>query len=390
MASGIITARVLGPTDRGEFVATQTISSVVGVVLTLGVTQAVVIDRGTDDDLIGPLLAQVTTVALAGTALFGLLAATRTQPWLNVPAVLGATAATTGTVCASLASGMAQRRSRMTGEFQIVRLLPLLGGLLLLSIAWSTGTRNIGIWILCSGAGILIPAVGVLVWTLGGKPGLRRIHRLVPSRALTRGALAALPTAVGAQVIYRLDSVVIAISLPTASVAFYGIAATASLACTALGQAVGMVAFSRLRGANGPEHQRILVRRGVQWALTIAAGVAIPIAVLAPRLIKFGYGRDFLPATGPTRILVLAAIPLSADYLLIHALLSLAGQRSVYLTQAMVGALTIGGLWVTVPTENLALIATASVVAYTLSAALLFSAVLRRTAPVRAASAKQA
>ncbi len=385
LASGIVTARFLGPAARGAFVATQTMSGVAAVVLTLGVTQAVVTDRGSDSDLVGPLLTQVAAVVLAATVMFGVLAGTGAQPWLGVFGVVGAAAATTGAVASSLASGMAQRRSRMTGEFQIVRLVPSLAGLFLLVVAWRAGTRDVGVWLLCSGAGVAVPAVMMLVRTLGGLGKLRGLARIVPSRALVQSAVAALPTAIGAQVIYRLDSVVVAATLPTASVAFYGIAATASLTCTALGQAVGMVAFSRLRHARGPDQQRLLIRRGVKWALSVAAGVALPVAILVPELITVCYGREFLPAVDPTRALVLAAIPLSADYLLIHALLSLSSQRSVYGTQALAATLTIAGLCVTVPTGNLTLVATASIAVYTLSAALMFGAVLRRTAPGRTA-----
>ncbi|WP_250290660.1 lipopolysaccharide biosynthesis protein [Frankia sp. CiP1_Cm_nod1] len=383
LASGIVTARVLGPTARGAFVATQTMSGVAAVVLTLGVTQAVVTGRGSDRDLAGPLLAQVAVVALVAAALFGTLAGVGAQPWLDGYGVIGAAAATAGAVAASLASGMAQRRSRMTGEFQLVRLLPSLAGLFLLVVAWRAGTREVGVWLLCSGVGVAVPAVVMLARTLGEPGTPRRPARFLPSRALVRGAVAALPTAIGAQVIYRLDSVVVAAARPTSDVAFYGVAATASLTCTALGQAVGMLAFSRLRHAHGLNQQRLLIRRGVRWALGVAAGVALPVMLLAPELITLCYGREFLPAVAPTRALVLAAIPLSADYLLIHALLSLSGQRSVYGTQALAAALTVVGLCVTVPTGNLALIAAMSIVIYTLSAALMFGAVLRRTAPNR-------
>ncbi len=389
MASGIVTARLLGPNDRGAFVATQTMAGVAAVVLTLGVTQAVVTDRGSDGDLVGPLLAQVTAVALAGCALFGALAATRVQPWLDAPAVIGAAAATAGGVASSLASGMAQRRSRMTGEFQAVRLIPMLGSLLLLVTAWLAGTRDVGVWILASGAGVALPAVGVLVRTLGGLNALHGLRSTVPARSLVLGAAIAFPTAVGAQIIYRLDSVVVAMTLPTASIAFYGVAATASLTCTALGQAVGMVAFSRLRQATSLEHQRFLIRRGVMWALTVATALALPITLLAPNLITLCYGREFLPAVAPTRVLVLAAIPLSVDYLLIHALLILAGQRSVYQTQALAVTLTIGGLCVTVPTGNLVFISATSTTVYTLSATLLFSAAVRRTSPRRTTFVEQ-
>ncbi len=390
LASGIVTARVLGPTDRGAFVATQTMSGVAAVVLTLGVTQAVVTDRSSDSDLVGPLLAQVAAVALAATVLFGVLAGAGAQPWLGICGVVGAAAATAGAVASSLASGMAQRRSRMTGEFQVVRLVPTLAGLFLLVMAWRAGTRDVGVWLLCSGVGVAVPAVMMLVRSLGGLEKLRRLARIVPSRALVQGAVAALPTAIGAQVIYRLDSVVVAAALPTASVAFYGVAATASLTCTALGQAVGMVAFSRLRHARGADQQRLLIQRGVKWALGVAAGAALPVTIFAPDLITLCYGREFLPAVDPTRALVLAAIPLSADYLLIHALLSLSGQRSVYGTQALAATLTIIVLCVTVPTGNLALVATASIAIYTLSAALMFGAVMRRTAPGRTAPSRTA
>ncbi len=268
MASGIVTARVLGPNDRGAFAATQTMAGVAAVVLTLGVTQAVVTDHGSDSDLVGPLLAQVTAVALAGCALFGTLAATHVQPWLDAPAIIGAVAATAGGVASSLASGMAQRRSRMTGEFQAVRLIPMLGSLLLLVTAWFAGTRDVGVWILASGAGVAIPAVGVLVRTLGGLNALHGLRSAVPARSLVLSATIAFPTAVGAQIIYRLDSVIVAMTLPTASIAFYGVATAASLTCSRdFSKSVGCV----VAGQRGSESQDLEGPLGIAG---VAAGLS--------------------------------------------------------------------------------------------------------------------
>jgi O-antigen/teichoic acid export membrane protein len=267
----------------------------------------------------------------------------------------------------------------MTKEFQWVRLLPQAVGVLAATLLWGAGVRNSDIWLLVIGLGILIPSATIMFGLLDGPRALTRFSIRLPPRQLVREAAGSFVTVVGAQVIYRLDSLLVAILMPTANVAFYGVAVSAGAACAAIGQAVGMVTFSRLREISDPKRQQAVIRRSTALALGVTSAVSLPLAAVAPVAIRIVYGSAFVPAVGATRVLVLATIPLSADYLLIHALLSLSAARSVFRVQLVAGLLTIGLLAAIIPTGRLVLVALVSLAVYSISATLLFAAAMRRT-----------
>jgi O-antigen/teichoic acid export membrane protein len=349
------------------------------VALTLGMTQAVVTYRGSDENLVGPLVLQAGLAVVVGVGLFTVLAVVDAQSWLNLIGIAGGAALTVGAVIASNSTGLVQRRGRMTREFQRVRLLPQVFGVLAATALWGAGVRNSDIWLLVVGVGILVPSAVVMFGLLGGPRALTALHLRLPPRQLVREAAGSFVTVVGSQVIYRLDSLLVAIWLPTPKVAFYGVAVSAGTACAAIGQSVGMVAFSQLREIVEPKRQQALIRRSTTLALGVTSVVSLPLAWVAPMATRIVYGSAFVPAVGATRALVLSAIPLSADYLLVHALLSLGAARSVFRVQLVAGVLTIGFLAAIIPTGRLVLVAVVSLGVYSMSAALLFAIAMRRT-----------
>src|SRR6266566_764666 len=379
VGSGSVVALALGPALRGEFVATQTLAAMAAVALTLGMTQAVVTYRGDDVDLAAPLLLQAGLAIVLGTGLFTALAVLGTQLWLNPIGVAGGAALTAGTLLASNSAGLAQRRGKMTREFQWVRLLPQAVGVLAAVLPWAAGVRNSDIWLLVIGLGIFVPSALLMVGLLDSLGALTRFPIRPPARELVREAAGSFVTVLGSQVIYRLDSLFVAIWLPTAKVAFYAVAVGAGTACAAIGQAVGMVTFSRLRNIREPSHQKAIIRRGTALALGLTSAVSLPLAWIAPIAIRIVYGSAFVPAVEAARILILAAIPLSADYLLLHALLSLGAARRAFRVQLVAGLLTIGLLAASTSTGRLVLVALVSLAVYSISAALLFTLAMRGT-----------
>jgi len=142
LVSGAIASRVLGPALRGELVVVQTWAGTVAVVLTLGVTQAVVTYPGSDNDLPRPLLLQSGVALTFGFGLFVVLALSGTQTWMNSAGIFGGAALTAGMLMSSNSAGLAQRHGRMTGAFQRVRLIPQVIGLLAVIWLWRAGIRE--------------------------------------------------------------------------------------------------------------------------------------------------------------------------------------------------------------------------------------------------------
>lgn len=384
LLSSVVSARALGPLLRGEYVAAQTFAGVAAVLLTLGVTQAVVTYRGDYKKLVSALLLQAGSALVLGTALFVTLSITGAQPWLGEAGVIGGATLTASSLIVANSSGLAQRRGHMAGEFQSVRLVPQLVGVLSLMVLWILRVRSPSLWLLTVGIVNLLSSSVMMLHLLGGRGALATLVLRLPPRQLVRGASSAFVTVIGAQLIYRLDSLLVAIWLPSASVGLYAVATSAGGACAAVGQAVGMLTFSRLREVKDSTRQRALIRRSTLLALGVSSAASIPLIIVAPTVIRLVYGSAFGPAESSTRVLALAAIPLSADYLLIHALLSLGAARSVFRVQVFAAALTIGLLIIVIPSGHLAPIALVSLGVYTASAAALFAAAMRRTRAVAA------
>ncbi len=380
LVSGVIASRVLGPGLRGELVAGQTWAGTFAMLLTLGVGQAVVNYRGEDRELTGPLLLQAAGTLVFGVVLFIVLSASGQQGWLTAGGIVGGAALMTGTVVSSASAGYAQRLGRMTGTFQSVRLLPQALGVLAIVLVWQSGSRDPNYWLLAVGLAVCVSSALLMVSLLGGRQAMRRMGRLRPSAELVRAAGSAFVLVIGTQLIYRLDSLLVAVYLPSYKVGLYAVAVSAAGACAAVGQTVGMLTFSRMRGIDDPSARRTIINRSVVQSVAVTAAVAVPLALLAPWAIRVVYGEAFVSASGATRLLVLAAIPLAADYLLVHALLSMSASRGAFRVQLLAAVVTIGLLAAAISNGSLTVIASVSAAVYTLSATLLYITAMRRAA----------
>lgn len=377
IGTGVLTARALGPALRGDVVAVQTWAGTAAVLLTAGMTQAVVTYRGPDRHLPKPLILQVVIASVVGFLLFAGIrhgGHTAVSSWA---AVLGATLLVSGGVLSSNNAGLAQRQHRMTGAFQLVRLAPQALAGVMVVLLWARNNDSPGDWILLLGVSIAVSS-GVLAAHMFGKGGLDKAARWRPPADLVLSARAAFFLVVGSQVIYQLDRIVVASRMESRSVGYYAVCTAAAGACALFGQSVGMVTFSRLREISTARERRTLIRRGVLLALIITGGVALLLIAATSTLIRVLYGPEFLPATTATQVLLASSVPLAADYLLVHAAMSIGASTAAVRIQILAGALTVVLLVLATASTSLALVSAVSVVAYTVSATLLYRAVIHR------------
>jgi O-antigen/teichoic acid export membrane protein len=375
LITSLLTARLLGPEGRGEYLTVYSWAGVAGMLLSGAASQSLVSHskRGLPREAIQRfILRHMVAAATVGALGFGWALFSLEVTWLEWRHAVGAVLICAGTVGVSDLIGVAQGYGDIRRGLQRVRLAPMVTGVTTMSILAATGTRAAGQWILVISAVQLIPVVYELA-RLPPNPTVPPEN--LPS--ITMGAVARTAArysvaGVASQINYRLDLLIVSAVLDRAAVATYGVAAATGSAVASIGQAVGMVHFGRFasREERGDPADRIL-----KAAITAAAFgvlVAVPVILFAPTLVEFMYGREYRSAILPTQVLVLAAVPLSVDFLLIHAFLGFRQSLGrLYWVLGATSLMTAVGVMIAVNTNDLTLVAAVSPVVYTCSSAAL-------------------
>jgi O-antigen/teichoic acid export membrane protein len=342
LIASIVAARALGPAGRGEFFGSSSVAMVVSMALGLGSVQAIVTFRGRGIPR-SVLVSQVVGATLICAVVMTALKLFTVHPWLDGWGILGCALWCAASLLSSFSASFAQRRADMIRGYQSVRLAPqgasvvCMIGLALLTAGGSNR------WLLLSGASMALVAA-VQFHRFGRAAALPDAEDGAASdaRAFAREASSTTPAMLATLAFNRMDIALVAVLFAPEKIAMYAIAVAALGACTALGNAVGMVTFSRLSVDGFDEHSGRYVLVSVARAVAGAALPAAAVAILAPRLVELFYGGDFLEAVGGTRWLALGAIPSAAAYLLFHVMLLLGQRRAVTLTY-VVGSLLIAG-----------------------------------------------
>jgi len=374
--TGVISTRYLGPEGRGELSGAQSVMFVLAAVLTLGIPQAIVPWRGPVGPLRSALMLQVAGggVVALGVAIalwqFDLLEG------LGPAGCVGAALIVSGGIASSICAGLAQRSGHMSWTYQWVRVAPLVLFLMLIAALIARSDRDADHWILALGvssAAVAIPGVRrcfVLTTEPGTAPTGQYAIREVP-RAFVRAAAGAWVVSLGAQVVYRLDAVLVALFLSAEKVGLYSVALASAGVVFGAGTSVGMIFFSRF-DVDAPAATRLReLRRGVRQATLLSAAVVAPMFVLMPQLVRILYGAPYADSVLASRILVLASIALCVDYLLMHAAIKMGEARAVQRVQLGVCLLSVTLLSIAVATGSIVWVATVSLVCYPISVAFL-------------------
>lgn len=369
--TGAVSARALGPEGRGQLAAAVILFGIAGVGLTGGVPQAVVVWRKSLTPILPGLsihLGLSFGVAVALAVVLGLHQLT----WLTAPGILGAIGLSVGAVCAACATGLAQRLGLLGGQLHVIRMAPAALTLSGMSLLWAVGVRDANIWILASGLSLLIPSAFIYFSLV-----VRSRFDDIPSdpadpklAAFVTLAASSLMVTIGSQVVYRIDSIAIALRLPDSSVGLYAVAYGVSAASFSLASAAGVIGFSELRRAE-PKQRGLVVRRSLVRSAVVSGAVAVAITVAAPVLVPLVYGEAFIGAIPVMQVLVWGSLPMTLDFVLVHSLLSLSQARRVLVTQATVVVGAACALSLALRTGDLVLIACIPVLVYSCSAVLM-------------------
>ncbi|MGY1681919.1 lipopolysaccharide biosynthesis protein [Geodermatophilus sp. SYSU D01176] len=380
LVAGVITSavisRVLGPDGRGTYVSWQAWAAAVGLVAAAGLPQVVVLDDwNSRRHRLGDLLTPLASTVAVGVVLTGLVG-------LFVPQLRGALAGMVLVVVATqvgaVATAEAQRVGRMTGEFNVVRLLPPVAALVAMGALVAADQGAAASWFVTIALAQAAVLGAALTW-------VTRPLRLRPSSGSsvrkTLSAAARLGPGNWVTLLqYRADLLAVALIFPPSVVGYYSVGVAAQTAVAAAGQAGGQLWFARGRQAAGALGASL--RQEIMRTAGLAAVVALFVGVAGPWWVGQLYGSDFIPAIPLAIGMCVVAVVQSVDYLLAHAvLLSGRGPRVGIYRLPAVGVLFIGLLAVWAFDLDALVVVVLAGLAYTTSAAAMAATLYRFPGP---------
>ena len=371
--TGVLLARELGPTGRGELAAAVLWPSLLASIGSLGVTEAVTVFTARRDATPGMLtgtmlaLAAVQTLVLLPigflvvTLVLGRLGDDTLDAALVYLPFIPITLVTM--ILMSVLNGLQRFRA-----FQSLRLLPnvlIAFGLVGLAVA---GTLTV------LGA-IVVYLVANAVTLIASGFALRNADqsRLRFDGALLRSAivfgLKSHTAAVAGQLNSRLDQLVISAFLAPARLGLYVIGVTLSSLTVLLGHSVATVALPSVAETDDPHERRARAARFVSITGFGATLLTLPLLVLTPQLIELFFGTAFLPAVDVTRVLLVAAIALSLNRVLQVVLQAANRPLDAGIAEIIAVGMTVAALAVLLPALGILGAGVASLLAYTTSTA---------------------
>lgn len=365
LATGILIARVLGPSGRGALTAVLAVPPIVAWVFEMGCVAAVTYHqarRPADAPrLVGTWLVICLPLAIAGTA----------AGWLLLPHVLAAQSDHTLMVArllmltltimfvADLMNGVVLGDQDFA-FYNGLRVLQPVALALVYGTLWLAGALTVSTAVAATVAVTAGAAVALCLRVLR-RHGLGR-----PSRAIARTTLwygiRAHSTSTAGLVNTRLDVMIIPAFLGAASVGLYSVATNVSWMVATVSASLGSIVFptAAARGLAG----RYTVVKSLYATLAIAIALAATIAVFAGVGVRLVYGADFSGSVTPLRILLIGTVLYAAASVACSGLYAVNRPFTAALAQFTAAAVTVVGLLLFLRRGGIEAAAIVSTVAY--------------------------
>jgi O-antigen/teichoic acid export membrane protein len=357
LGTGVITARLLGPTGRGEQAAMAMWPQLVGTALTLGLPSAFLYNLKRRSDRAPQLL---SAALLLGTSM-GLLATlvgilfipywlteyspevVRTAQWLMLFAPMS---------LINLVILPAFLVREEFGTYNAVRfLIPLLTLLTLVSLAFSHNLTPYS-----AALAYALPLAPVTLWMLAR---LWRLYRPVwrglgsDFKSLTSYGLRSYGLdLLGPHVAGQLDRALVVGLLDPAAMGLYVVAVSSSQVLSVIQTAVVTVLFPKASG-RPLEEVVAMIGQGARVSIVMTLLAAVCFAFLGPWVLGLVYGQEFLGAVTVFRILLLNVALGSMAYVLAYAFMALDRPGTMSLMNAIGRGLSVPLLLVLVPRYGL-------------------------------------
>jgi O-antigen/teichoic acid export membrane protein len=370
---GVMLARILGPSDRGELAAVILWPTLLTTIGSLGLAQAATYHAARASRfpiLVGSTLAVVVVDSLVLVAI----------GWAILPLVLG------GHDSAVVHDGQLFLTAFVPLNLLAVSMMSILNGSH--RFAWFQGLRLIligttvvGIALLAvigemtvaSAAGAYIAgyvvtaavALAVVARSVSGSIG---VSRATIRQLLGFGLKSQLSTSMWS-LNERADQLVISAFFNPASLGLYVVAVTLTSLTTLVGFSFALVALPMIARLDALAERQRLARLMVSATLVCAVAVSVPIFVVEPTLIRLLFGDAFAGAADVGRVLLVAGVVFALNRVL-EALLQAVGRPlESSIGEGLALAVTAGGLAALLPTMGIMGAGVTSLLAYSASSA---------------------
>jgi len=370
---GILLARILGPSDRGELAAVILWPTLMTTVGSLGLAQSATYHAAQASRLgrlVGSTLAVVAVDSLALVAI----------GWALLPLVLGGhdpsvvhdgqlfLTAYIPLLLLSMSMMSILNGSHRFAWFQGLRLIQI--GVIVAGIVVLAATDSLTVG---TGAAVYVAGYGAssvvsLSVVLRSLPGGVRISGDSVRGLLSFGLKSQLSTSMWS-LNERADQLVISAFFSPASLGLYVVAVTLTSLTTLVGFSFALVALPLIARLEAIADRQRVARLVVSATLICATAVSVPIFAVEPTLIKLLFGNDFVGAADVGRVLLVAGIVFALNRVL-EALLQAVGRPlESSIGEGLALAVTAGGLAVFLPTLGIMGAGITSFLAYFASSA---------------------
>lgn len=382
--TGVLLARILGPSGRGELAAVVLWPTLIVVIGSLGLSQASTYfvaragGRAEEGTVVG------TTLALAAVVSLGLVAISS----LLVPFVLS------GQEDEVVATARVFLLAYIPFNLISVMAMSLLNGQH--RFAWFQGLRILVALLLTSGivafdllgelsvqTGATVYALAYLVAMVLGLTALVRPLRDVLRVTRARGR-ELLSFGVKSQLSVgmwnlneRGDQLIISVFFDPTSLGLYVVAVMTTSVTTIIGFSAALVALPIVARIADPVERRRTVSGLIGATMAAAIAVTVPIFMLEPWLIETFFGSDFAGSVGVGRVLLVGAIFFGLNRALEAVLQAVGRPLESSIGEAVALVVTAIGLAILLPTVGIMGAGITSLVAYAASALFLSQRVTR-------------
>lgn len=345
LVTGVLTARLLGPEGRGALAAIQIWPSFFAGVALLGLPEALTYYSAQVPKQAGRALGSAVALGLLLSVPFMGIGYCMLPFLLSAQPVAVIAAARWYLLLLPLTAliGTPYCALRGRGDFfvwNVLRLAPGLGWLVVICLAWTLGPPEPGVM-----------ALGyVVMLALISCPVIYIVTRRVAGpfwpdpqqwRPMLHYGLYSTAGSVPQVLNLRLDQMVMAGLLPAHMLGLYVVAVTWSGAVAPLLNALGTVLFPRIAAQPSPEQQRRVFTQGSRAAIFAAGMIAMVVMLFTPCGVTLLFGKNFTPVIPAALVLVLAAAIAGINLVLEEGLRGLGKPEAVPLAEC-------GGLVVTV------------------------------------------